>query len=856
VKLSTLISIATKEIKNNKKFALFFILNIAIGLSGFVLLDLFKDSLTSTLNSKSKSILAADLEVGARRPLSDEEIQITTDFLKPYTLEATRTIETYTMLASPTSSRLVELKAIENGFPFYGEIELSNNRIIRSSDAKEIIGAAKAWLYPETLLQLNLKIGDVIQLGGIDFTIADTIIRDAGSVGSGFSFALPVYVGLDQLKRTGLLGSQSTGYHSILYKIREDVDLKAISAELFKQYTDPAVRVSTHHNASQQIGRALNQLNDYLGLASLVALFLTALGTTFLYRTFLSQRFQDIAIFKSIGVTSLQIEAIYLIQILLLGFLASLPLLLFASVSAPYLSDVAQATMQLDLVVDFNLKTVLIVIFSSTLGSLFICYPLILKVRSIQPKTLLQGGEFQSQGFNFKSLLAYIPAVASYWLLAVWLSNSYRTSSLFLGSFLLALVVILLCGQFLLVVLEKNLNRSFLKLGVLLRLSLRHVTRQKFSSLSVFLALSIGLMIMNLIPQIQMTLKQEIEQPSGVKIPSLFLFDIQDEQIETLKQITKQNNAELLYVSPMIRARLDQVNGEPFARVDKNEEAFTREEENENRFRNRGFNLTYRDRLADSESIIEGEDYPGVFDPTKQELPFISLEQRFADRLKLKIGDKLTFDVQGVMVDGVVKNLRRVRWTSFQPNFFVQFQTGVLEEAPKSYLAGLPNVSPEAKSSIERSIVKDLPTVSIIEVSKVIERMSGILSQMSVALQAMAFLSVIVGLMILFSIANQQAHQRRKQVNLLKVMGASFRQILILFFYEFSSIALLASALGVALSLLMAWGLSFYIFESAPVFNYTVPLITVGITLVLTLAVTWLAIYRVLQAKPRELLQS
>ncbi|MEK6553940.1 MAG: FtsX-like permease family protein, partial [Bdellovibrionota bacterium] len=414
-------------------------------------------------------------------------------------------------------------------------------------------------------------------------------------------------------------------------------------------------------------------------------------------------------------------------------------------------------------------------------------------------------------------------------LLAVWLSNSYQVSSYFLASFIAALFIILVCGQLLLSALSKILDRSIFKLNVLLLLSLRHITMQKFSSLSVFLALAIGLMIMNLIPQIQTTLREEIERPSGVKIPSLFLFDIQDEQIDKLKEITNRNKAELLYISPMIRARLDQVNGQPFARADKNEEAFTREEENENRFRNRGFNLTYRDHLSDSENIVKGEDYPGAFESTKQELPYISLEQRFADRLKLKIGDRLTFDVQGVMIDGVVKNFRRVRWTSFQPNFFVQFQTGVLEEAPKSYLAGLPNIDLSIKNKIEREIVNELPTISIVEVSQVIERMSGILEQMSVALQGMAFLSVLVGLVILFSIANQQAHERRKQVNLLKVMGASFRQIVVLFFYEFSSLAVLAALLGVSLSFIMTWGLTYFIFESDPVFNLWIPLVTVAI---------------------------
>src|SRR5690606_14089699 len=136
-----------------------------------------------------------------------------------------------------------------------------------------------------------------------------------------------------------------------------------------------------------------------------------------------------------------------------------------------------------------------------------------------------------------------------------------------------------------------------------------------------------------------------------------------------------------------------------------------------------------RQELSDSETIAKGK----PFSPDGG--PQISLEERFAERLNLRIGDELTFDISGIEVAGRVVNLRKVRWTSFQPNFFVQFNEGVLEEAPKTFLAALSGLSTEQKASIQNTIVDRLPNISLIDVSRIIERLSGIIEQMSIALR-------------------------------------------------------------------------------------------------------------------------
>src|SRR5690606_5358774 len=243
---------------------------------------------------------------------------------------------------------------------------------------------------------------------------------------------------------------------------------------------------------------------------------------------------------------------------------------------------------------------------------------------------------------------------------------------------------------------------------------------------------------------------------------------------------------------------LEQVNGQPFQKRKLDEKEFTREEENENRFRNRGFNLTYRQELTESETLISGR----AFSPASQgSIPEVSLEQRFAKRLDLGIGDKLTFDIQGIPIEALVVSLRKVRWTSFQPNFFIQFAEGILQDAPKTHLLTLPAMSMEKKMDLQNQVIDAFPNVSIIDVTKLVERLSELLNQMSVTLQILALVTLIVGAFILFTVATFMAEERKADVAIMKAIGVKFRRIQSLFIFEFSIPVFLASLFGILISI-------------------------------------------------------
>jgi putative ABC transport system permease protein len=174
---------------------------------------------------------------------------------------------------------------------------------------------------------------------------------------------------------------------------------------------------------------------------------------------------------------------------------------------------------------------------------------------------------------------------------------------------------------------------------------------------------------------------------------------------------------------------------------------------------------------------------------------------RFAERLGVGLGDVLHFDVQGVPIAGRVVSLRQVRWNSFQPNFFVSFQPGVLEDAPKIFLASVPGLTNDAREALQSSIVERFPNVSVIDVTATVKRLLGLTKQLDWALFSTAWLALAVGLILVYAIARDEARSRRWETNLLKVLGAEFRQIRSSVDLEFGALGLFASLAGVAASL-------------------------------------------------------
>ncbi len=837
--------LAARSLINNRRFTLFFVLNLCLGLTGFVALEMFKTSIDKSLTKQSKSILTADIAVSCRRPFTEEELSAVRKTIGPDIPETSST-EMFAMVSFNGLSRLVELKTIASNYPFYGEILLENQGIATPAMNKLILEKEKKlWVYPEILIQLGAKIGDQLEVGTQKFIIDDVVKNDAASSIRGSSIAARIYMSESNLPFTGLLDRGATVSYTYFYKLPESTDLEKLEKNLFNQLVDPAVRVITHKSASESAGQILKYLNDYLGLVSIVALFLSSVGTAYLFRMWLARHYREMAILISLGMIHKNVLKLFLTQLVFLGLAASMPTTFLSLALVPLIREMVSGLSQFKLELSLNYSTIIVAFLIAIIGNLFICAPLLFKILNLKPKDIFSES-LPSMSEGGKSLWPYyIPAIVFYWLLAMWLSKSYYIGSIFTLTLMGSSIVLLFIG-FLLLKFIKNLKTKALAS----KLVFRNLSRRPLGTLTSFVAISLGSLLLNLIPQIQNDLQTEVSNPEGSKVPSLFLFDIQPEQLEPVEKFLAEMNYKLQFVSPMIRSRLEKVNGEAFEKKSVGK-AMTREEEREYRFRNRGFNLSYRLGLSDSEKIVEGQDFTGNYDFNSNKIPEISVEQKFAERLGFKIGDKLLFDVQGVPIEGQIVNFRKVLWTSFQPNFFVQFQPGVLDEAPKIFLASIMNLDEIEKNQLQSKLVQKFPNVSMLDISRTVVKILEIASQFSWALIFMAVLCVFTGFVVLFAIVSFEIFQRKYEIELLKVLGGSQKMVSGLMISEFLMLGGAAAIMGTLLSQVASFAISYFIFSRTSLPNWWLSFALVIIITTLTGLVSYFASRRFLLAKPQ-----
>jgi putative ABC transport system permease protein len=293
----------------------------------------------------------------------------------------------------------------------------------------------------------------------------------------------------------------------------------------------------------------------------------------------------------------------------------------------------------------------------------------------------------------------------------------------------------------------------------------------------------------------------------------------------------------------LVRARLAKVNGEEFKRRAESEFE-TREEERSRRFNNRGINLTYSNQLNRSEELVKGE-FPGK--PTSNAVEAaVSLEERYAKRMGLKIGDKIEFDILGVPVVTEITSLRKVKWTSFLPNFFVLFSGDDLANAPKTYLMAIKS-SRIPRAQLQSMIVKKFPNVSCIDVVQATQKITQIFSQMAIALKVMAIFCLLVGLLVLYAIARDMIDRRQGQVALMKMMGLSPRKIFMITMQEFFMLCYSSILLGISVSYAVVIVLLSVFFDGGLIFDLnSLIFLTVVVPLIFFLLLTHL-ITRVLR---------
>lgn len=831
--------LAWKDISRFWKFSAFFVLNLSIGLTGFLSLETFKEALKDYLANNAKQILAGDLAVTARRELTEDESKV---LAMIESKDRSLSYDFFAMAAFGTQSRLVLVKAVDSNFPMYGGIQNTDEKLISAAD---LANQNKLWIYPEVRDYFSIQVGEKLKLGQVEFEVAEVVGKDTTLTFRNASLAPRVYIPLSQLKSTGLIQFGSTFTQIQTFTFNSDSQSEAALQAINKGIPDPAVRIENPQSASEDSGRQLNYLSDYLGLVTLVALFLSAIGASYLFRLFIQQKLKDIAILRSLGLKGRTAIAVFLIEILILSLLSVLLSAAFSMVLFPILQATLQNLTPFPLQLALSLDAFLLALLIITLGSFCISFPYLYKLQDVSVSQLFSEEHFQSD-LGAIHLGTLLPSFILFTLLAIYQAQSWILGLGFTLGLVLGIVLLSVVGLALITAIAKLRFKSWQ-----VRFSILSMSRRKVASLALFVSIALGSLLINILPQLKTTLQSSMESEEASKLPSLFMFDIQDEQEPQLRQFLEEKKISSLDYSAMVRARILKINDQDYERKASTNGFASRDEERETRSRNRGANLTYRAQLGQAETLYKGKPFSGKFDP---ELAELSVERRFADRTDIELNDIITFDVQGLEIKGIVVNLRDVKWTSFQPNFFIVVQPGFLEDAPKTFITALPRIPVETKQELTREMADLFPNVSIIDVDRLVQDILNLADQMSLSLELMAWLALLAGYVVLFSIVRSQVTSRRWELNMLKILGAKKPDLRRYLLIEVIVVSTLASLLGTGLSFIASFVLSFYLFESRLIANLSWPFFSIVGIVLISYAVGLLASRKVMDEKPGQIL--
>ncbi|OQW46902.1 MAG: hypothetical protein A4S09_03065 [Proteobacteria bacterium SG_bin7] len=829
-----------REIRSQPAVAFSLFFTLFLGLLAFNGIDIIRFSVAQSLQGQSKILLAADLAVTARRELTAEE-RVVLKGLMSADDQIHEVRELYTMVKGDKNSRLVQLKAIPSDFAFYGKLDFANNI---PGDVVDLNKSDKVWVHPELLTQLNLAIGDKIKIGDVNFEISNLISGDFVNSWKGLTLAPKIYIGLDRLNRTGLIKPGSTVSYNYLVKLSDPTLTKVKFNKLNEMLKDPVIRVYDDEKASKEIVRGLSAISDYLGLVAIVALFLAGIGVYFLFNGYILRKRSEIAIYNSLGLTRDQTVLIYCGYLVTIGTLALIPTWIVSYFILPAVSELIKTFMPF-VVIPYAPYSVLVVSFLVTMLAVGVSsFSALLRIRNEPSANLFREDRGLPLSSVWGRVLGIIFAAVLIWILAVYQSHSLRVSSFFLvglGGLLVALTTV---GIGFINLLGRIAN----KFSIVPRLAVKSLSRQPTFSLFGIVAIGSSFFLTLLIPIIRDGLTHDLSQPPGVVLPNLFLFDIQDEQAAELNSLLRAKNFELENLSPVVRARVMEVNNQPFEKGQTPTLTSTREEDTEARFRSRGVNLSFRESLSDAEAIVEGKFYSEKFNE-RNEWAEISVEKFFMDQLHLRLGDKIVFDVQGVPVKGVVTSVRSVRWNTFSPNFFILIQPGVLEDAPKTFLGIIKGLSEIEVVAVQNIIVEKFPNISVVDVRRTVAQINIIIGTMMKILEIMSYLCLVIGFVIFIAVLYHHGESLVREWNLFSLLGmasSKVRQGYIMRMVLLGSVAgLVASLAAVVVSrIMLKWVFEVYAFPAEANYIFSGMLILSSAIVVISYLVYQLLAFR------------
>ncbi|WP_292934480.1 FtsX-like permease family protein [Noviherbaspirillum sp.] len=769
----------------------FLLVALIVAVASLASVGFFIDRMRAGLNRDAHQLLGADLVVNADQPIN--RAWYAEALRRGFTLAENVTFPSMATAGEGDKavSQLAAVKAVSAGYPLRGALKLASPDGGERT-TRDIPEEGTVWVDSGILSGLDVKAGDLLKLGDKQFRIAQVIAVEPDR-GAGFmNFAPRVMLPLSDLPATKLIQNGSRVTYRLLVA-GEQAEVARFQRWLqgrIERDNVKGVRIESLESGRPEMRATLDRAEEFLSLVGLLSAMLAAVAVAMAARRFMLRHLDACAMLRCLGLTQNQVTAMYLIEFFAVGLVGSL---LGAAVGFAAHFVLLEGLGKL-VTSELPSATFLPALQSMATGLLLLigfAIPPILQLRNVPHNRVIRREQDAPQP---ATLATYGLGLFAFIGLLLWQSGNPKLGLLTAAGFLAGFAVFALAGWLSL----RSLR--LLRMGInhpSWRFALTALQRRQGATVVQIVALALGLMALLLLTVIRGDLVDAWRNSTPPDAPNRFVINIQPEQKADFEKQLAANGIGKAQLYPMIRGRLIQVNDQPIT----NE---TYVDDRARRLVDREFNLSTMRDIPPQNRIVAGRWY----DNRK---PEASVEEGLAKTLKLKLGDKLRFDIAGQQVEATITSLRKLDWGSMRVNFFVILNPALVENMPQTWITAF-HLPPE-KISLVNDLMREFPNLTVVDVGSMIRQVQGVLDQVIAAVEFLFLFMLASGVLVLYAALVGSQDERIRESGLLRALGATRRQLSQSQWIEFALIGGLSGVLAASGAAAVGWTLARYVFN-------------------------------------------
>ena len=798
----------------------------------------FSDRLSRTMHYRASELIAGDLTIFSSRKM-DAQYRIKAQELG---LKHSQALGFSTMAFANDQLQLVRVRSVEENYPLKGYNQVSHELYGKGQLIKTAPDVGKLWVEERILQKLSAKVGEEIEIGDGVFLIEKILQQDADRSGSLFSPFGRLLMNINDVEKTAVVGEGSRIFYKQYYTGEESALNKFIN--WLEPRLEKSEKLGGIKDSQNNVSDALDKAQQYLSLASLISVLLAAVAIALCAQRYSERHFNTAALLRCLGASSQQVRRIFVYKLLFTAIVGAVCGALIGFVLHFALLEVVADILPRDLMAA-RIIPVLISMLSAAMVLMLIALAPILNLNKVSPARVLRR-ELKPRSVQANVFFAL--AVAMMVALAFLLTKSLMLSVVFVVGLAILLLVYGLLSSALLAGLLKiqRFLPSTIKLG------LTQLSRHQYYARSQIAAFAFIFTSVALIWIVRGDLFENWQAQIPEGTANHFAINILPDKKDDFAVAMEAKGLKASEFYPMVRARITHINGKDVSKI-------FPEKTGPNALR-RELNLTWSEVLRQDEAITAGKWFDEMTISSSEEgvakgenVNWISLESELAEQLKVGLNDEISFNMAGTTTVTRIASLRSVKWENFRPNFYVVFTPEVLSQFHHTYINSF--YLPPNEGRWLLSLNQQFKAVTIVEIDQVLKQVREILSQTSIAVEAILLLVLLCAMVLMFATLLSTLNLRKHEAALYRTFGASEKMIRGRIRSEYITLALVASLLallsfeGISLALYMiifkvSWAPHLHLWLAVPT-----------LALASILMSGYYANRDVLKASPRQLLQ-